>query len=309
MPERDDNKYLIWVDDVKGISMILVVLWHCGYLCGKENFQWFQHAVPLFLFCSAYLLRNKVRGLYWSDLQFTKLLKRIVWPFILVEILVVLILYVKTFVSDYALPNTFYEFLRMGGYGPGSYFPIVYVQCWLIIPFLVVLRERTSFYKGFVFFVLICALLEIVFYLVCANKPWLWRLLAIKYLMILYVGVNYEEFEKRKILSCFLILLSIFLAVLDIYLYPFDNLGWNGHHFFTSFYILLLIPFLMKLNSITLSYVGKYSYEIFLLQLGYFAVANQSFSLNGMMDYGIIVFLSIIVIYIKKRLTCKFDIC
>lgn len=309
MPEKVDNKYFVWVDDVKGISMILVVLWHCGYLCGKENLQWFQHAVPLFLFCSAYILRNKVRGLYWSDLQFTKLLKRIVWPFILVEILVVLILFVKTFVSDYALPNTFYEFLRMGGYGPGSYFPIVYVQCWLIIPFLVALRERTSFNQGFAIFILVCALLEMVFYLVSANKPWLWRLLAVKYLMILYVGVNYEEFEKRKFLSCFLILLSIFLAVLDIYFYPFDNLGWNGHHFFTSFYVLLLIPFLMKLNSKVLSYVGSFSYEIFLVQLGYFAIAYQCFSLNGVLDLCLIVFLSIVVILFPKKTLQKIKHC
>ena len=305
----NSKKYYIWIDNVKGLAIILVVLWHCGYLCGKEYLQWFQHAVPLFLFCSAYLFRNKVNGNYWSKHQFVKLLKRIVLPYILVELLVVSILFGKSLFSNYTLPTTFYDFIRMGGYGPGAYFPLVYVQCWLMIPFLVILKERTSFYKGFFLFIIVCVLMESTFYLTCANRSWLWRLLAIKYLMILYVGVNYEEFVKRRLLSCILIMLSIALAVLDIYFYPFDNMGWNGFHFFTSFYILLLISFLMKLNSITLSYVGKHSYEMFLVQLGYFAVAYQSFSLNGIMDFGIIVFLSMIVIYFKKRLTYKFNIC
>lgn len=51
--------FLPWINNLKGIAMILIVFQHSGFLSGHENLQWFQQCVPIFLFCTAYLGRSK----------------------------------------------------------------------------------------------------------------------------------------------------------------------------------------------------------------------------------------------------------
>ena len=270
----DSKKYYLWIDNVKGLAIILVMLHHCNYLNGKENLQWFQHAVPLFLFCSAFLLRNADINNYFSRRRLLRLYSRIIRPYFLAELFVLTIIAILCLLRKDVFPYSFSHLLRFAGVGPGSYFPILYVQCWCVIPFLIVLKRHLTFSGSFVLFFFLCLILETLFYVLDGQRVWLWRLLAVRYLMILYVGVFYEEFIKRKQLAAVLIVLSVVLAVVDIYFYPFDNLGWNGTHCFTSFYILLLIPFLQKLCINWLAIVGKYSYEIFLLQMSYLAIMN-----------------------------------
>lgn len=300
--EKKRGEYFIWIDNVKGIAIVLVVLNHCGYLAGKENLQWFQHAVPLFLFCSAYLLRKKDIHNYFSKKRLLRLWKRIIGPYLLVEILAVALLLFADIFININIHIDINRFIKSAGLGPGSYFPVVYIQCWLLIPFLVLLKHRYSFSKSLLIFTVLCAILEFFFITISENRVWLWRLLAVRYLMILFVGVYYEEFVKRKALLIALVILSIVVAIIDIYIFPFDNLGWNGYHFYTSFYLLLLIPSVMKLSFDWLALIGKYSYEIFLLQLGYFIIANFMINRGGMFHLGIIILLcSILIAFAEKN--------
>ena len=298
----NDGKYIIWIDNTKGIAIILVVLYHCGYLVGKENLQWFQHAVPLFLFCSAYLLKEKDIHDYFCRKRMLRLWKRIFCPYLLLEVFVVALLLLIDNIFNIDFNIGVKEFVKLAGLGPGSYFPVIYIQCWLLIPFLVLLKHRYSFAKGFVVFIVLCAILEFLFLIVCENRTWLWRLLAIRYLMVLFVAVNYEEYVRRKILSILLIITSIALAVIDIYIRRFDDMGWDGYHYYTSFYILLLIPLFEKLSFNLLALIGRYSYDIFLAQLGYFAFAHYFIMCNRIVNFSIVVILSCLIISIKKQL-------
>ena len=305
----DIQKYYLWVDNVKGLAIILVVLWHCNYLNGKEHLQWFQHAVPLFLFCSAFLLRNVDGNYYFKRRRLLRLYNRIIRPYFHAELFVLSIIAILCLIRNDDFPYSLSHLLRFAGLGPGSYFPIVYVQCWCVIPFLVVLKRHLSFSYSFALFFISCLISELLFFVVDGQRAWLWRLLAIRYLMILYVGVYYEEFIKRKQLTVVLVILSVVLAVVDIYIYPFHNLCWNGDHCFTSFYILLIIPFLQKLCINRLALVGKYSYEIFLVQMSYLAIISflsryncfQNFLFIDEINLLAISILSLVYIQICKK--------
>lgn len=75
---------IAWIDSLKGIAIIFVVLLHVGF--GRsENYVWYhiQQAVPLFLFCSAYLLGQKNSADYFTKGRITGLVRRIVMPFVL----------------------------------------------------------------------------------------------------------------------------------------------------------------------------------------------------------------------------------
>lgn len=166
------------------------------------------------------------------------------------------------------------DIIKGGGIGPGSYFPIMYLQCWIVIPFISYVDRKVSLIKTLLLFGFICIVLESVFVGI-DNRAWLWRLLCIRYLMVLCVAVMSDKIYKKKwwlILS----LISIVIATIENCCYPFDNLGWPGYHCYEEFYILLLILFLKKIDYKLFRIAGKYSYEIFLIQMAFFAIITKN---------------------------------
>jgi fucose 4-O-acetylase-like acetyltransferase len=57
------NQRIVWVDILKGIGIISIVLWHNGLSYGRYLYSWFH--MPLFFYLSGYLFNAKP-GFIWS---------------------------------------------------------------------------------------------------------------------------------------------------------------------------------------------------------------------------------------------------
>lgn len=119
---------------------------------------------------------------------------------------------------------------------------------------------------------------------------WLWRLLFFRYFLLVWLG--YDLVKNGIRLSLWLIVLS-FLSIVFIvtmhYLNPdlspwFIHNGWKVEHWAAYFYPAYLLLWIIRWvyehlsNAIraVLEKIGMASYEIFLCQMFYFAVAAPS---------------------------------
>jgi len=119
-------------DFIKGIAIIFVIFIHAGV--GKQYFYnyWNGQAVPLFIMVSCLLAclslsKNDSITKYFAKTG--SMLKRISIPFVLTQILIVSVFIIF---GRFSLDSFFIE----GGIVPGSYFPWLYIQLWLLMPFL-----------------------------------------------------------------------------------------------------------------------------------------------------------------------------
>ena len=96
--------------------------------------------------------------------------------------------------------------------------------------------------------------------------------------MIIYAGLSFHHFEKHKLISLSLFFVCGGLAWLDIY--PpnshsyINSWGWLGYHWYTVLYVVPLVLVLKKFRHRFLEYLGKYSYEIFIVQMMVFYTVN-----------------------------------
>jgi peptidoglycan/LPS O-acetylase OafA/YrhL len=134
------------LDFIKGIAIISVILNHAGI--GEKYFYnyWNGQAVPLFITVSCILgclslFKNDSLKNYFAKEKVKTTFSRIFKPFILAQILLVAI---------YIVLNKFSitEFLAHGGIGNGSYYPWLYLQLWVLMPFMFYIMKRNAVMGG-----------------------------------------------------------------------------------------------------------------------------------------------------------------
>ena len=305
--------HLQWIDNLKGIAILLVIAHHFG-LAKQEYFQWFHtgQGVSIFLFCSAYVLADKQDFL--STFRMKRMLQRILTPMLLCTLFLIL-------TSCFFLPigQVLETCLHGAGLGPGSYFPWLYILFWVCLPFF---KKLYSIWDNailsFFAFSIVCAALECIFSLVSTHIDYevasnIWRVLPLRYLMIIYAVLSFHHFEKHKLLSLSLFFVCGGLAWFDIY--PphshsyINSWGWHGYHWFTVLYVVPLVLVLRKVRHRFLEYLGKYSYEIFIVQMMVFYTVN-TFGIARYPTYSsifriiqllLLITLSYITIKIKQR--------
>ena len=88
---------------------------------------------------SGYLVYAKysVQDMFENFNHFSKVFKRIMFPFFIVTIIQVLI---KVMFGTFSLKALIID----GGIGPGSYYPWVFLQCTLILPIIVFIMNKYS---------------------------------------------------------------------------------------------------------------------------------------------------------------------
>lgn len=126
------------IDFIKGLAILSVILLHTvssDLLYKTYAFFHIWQAVPIFIFISYYLLFVKLDrcpdiASYFSIANVKKVIRRIVLPFALIELLIIAI-YVL-----FSLSMSAKGIIVNGGAGPGSYYPYVYVQLWISAPFI-----------------------------------------------------------------------------------------------------------------------------------------------------------------------------
>lgn len=280
IPIKKDG-YDPFIDYLKGVSILFVVLAHC---LPKQEYLlfslWGAQAVPLFLLIQVFHAYKK--GIDHVRLFFNlkKLFHRILKPFIfLLTIEVgVLLLY------GHDLVSVVKDAIIAGGIGPGSYYVWIYIQFFFLLPIVAVIIRRLNRFWCFFGFTLLCVMVEIICSYVHPH-PAIYRLLFIRYIYLIYLGYLWVSWGiVINKLTVFLSILSIAFILLFVYgdlnLEPlFYSNAWALCHWITYFYTAYLFIYLLffiysllgkHLKSFCYE-LGRYSYEIFLLQMFVFA--------------------------------------
>jgi fucose 4-O-acetylase-like acetyltransferase len=278
------------LDYIKGVAILMVIVLHCLTVFKRALFTllYIEQAVPLFLITTAFLFFSKTSNagrtnLLVDKLNVKKTVKRIFVPFIVFEIIIVLILLLK---SCFSLPT----FVLSAGIGYGSYYPWVFFQYWLILPFCLFIFSKFNKWGGVVL-IFVSVLCSFLFYycsqtvdkrLVDAS----WRLFVGRYIFVPYIA--WLLFEKKFVLKYYfpLVIIGIVFMVVHQYIFNLEpwfyttkSYSWRGVNFPTYYYsgflFLIMYKFLPYRNSTlknVLQFFGKNSWEIFLGQMLFFVI-------------------------------------
>lgn len=279
------------IDYLKGICIIFVIINHCmpEIIIEKTGFYfWGVSAVPIFLIIQVFHAYK--RGVEYARTNYTKIWRKIILPFIMAELVILVALIIRNhhFTFNYIF-NDALSLIKSGGYGPGAYYPFIYLQFAFILPLITWAFKSHKSYLCFVF-VIISQLSETA----CSyfQMPQLaYRLLFIRYIFLFYLGflLAYKGFILN-LYTCCLASVCLAFSIYMVYshhdhtpfLYVFVN---PVCHWFCYIYITFFLLFLMKevfchfeSFKILRQYImkaGIYSYEIFLFQIVYFAIADE----------------------------------
>lgn len=248
---------------------------------------WGVSAVPIFLIIQVFHAYKK--GLITSRPKYQKIWNKIAWPFFLSEIIICIAFILKlhhTQLSD--IYGDVINWIKSGGYGPGAYYPWIYLQFAVLLPIISPIFRKNNPILCIVFIIISQSTETACAYF---NLPQLaYRLLFLRYIFIFYLG--YLLATKGYLLNIYTFCVAAFcllFSAIIVYgghrfsplLYDFVN---PVCHWFCYIYIAYLLLFLLKYIYIQvpkgtlMNYLlnsGKYSYEIFLFQIVYFAVADD----------------------------------
>lgn len=174
----------------------------------------------------------------------------------------------------------------LGGYGPGSYFPWVYLQLAIILHFARPLFDRGNTTSQTILWIVICEGFEILDSYYMPDS--IHRLLAIRYLFLIYL--SWRWVKDGIVINKTTILLSI-LSGLSISYFFYGNFnnepffyttGWSCHRWPCYFYVSTLLCYLLHIIYVsvsnisfidrTIKFLAKCSYEIYLVQMAVIAI-------------------------------------
>ena len=160
-----------FIDFIKGVSILFVVLTHCLPYQDYILFSfWGAQAVPLFLLIQVFHNYKKQLDKNQHPYNFNKLWKRILRPFIL---LLALQIVLQAFLSGDLL-DTIKNAIISGGIGPGSYYVLIYIQFFLLLPVLhPLLRDSSAFKYIILLFTSLSIIIELILSYTSPPPPFL----------------------------------------------------------------------------------------------------------------------------------------
>jgi peptidoglycan/LPS O-acetylase OafA/YrhL len=203
--------------------------------------------------------------------------------------------------SDTSVFGSIKSFVLSGGRGPGSYYPWVYLQIAVILPYTKKLLDKGTVIRNGIVFLIVCELFEIVSSI--TNLPDSFhRLLAIRYLFLLYLAwiwVNKGITINRKTiilssLSFLTIIYFEYFSVNDEIL--FYNTAWKYHRWPCYYFVamggvILLRCLYDKLcnkekSKIIIDLLARCSYEIFLIQMLVISLYPSNLMISMLQNVG-----------------------
>ena len=282
------------LDFVKGFAIICILLNHSLEADIRQRILfhvWGLPAVPLFLLIQTFHFYKK--GFEEIHFPLLKLWTRVIRPFLIVEFLIAAFLIVKDPTGDVIdlLKSNFY----WGGTGPGSYYVWIYLQFAIILPMLIPLFRRVHGVWLVLTFLIISISAEVLCSVVHVPD-WVYRLLAVRYIFLIYLG--YILVVEGALLNWLTLLLSVVsLGALfcfeynnpDCYPFFFQSDNWRDFHWICYFYIAFPLMYLLAkffywlppnswLENIMCK-IGHHSFAIYIFQMFYFVVIAPYVSL------------------------------
>ncbi len=277
------------IDYIKGICILFVIWTHC--MDRKELGiilfpYWGDTAVPIFLIIQVFHYYKKGIDLRMPDT--IKLWKRIIRPFIIM----VALMFISQFFIYYDITEgAFSPSLYWDKRGPGSYYIFVYLELAFIIPLLSPLFKKHSNKCLFVIFIILSQIIEFITSI--SHCPdFIYRILFIRYIFLVYIGylLATKGMFINKLSIC-----AIIISIVFIYIFNYTNINlepvfytsicnwrichWICYIYIAYFFIWLLKQTYEKIYRFTMirtfiEDLGKYSFEIFLFQIFYYATIN-----------------------------------
>lgn len=276
-----------FIDYLKGLCIISVVLTHSipSEWQNAIGFPfWGAQAVPIFLIIQSfhYLKHGQL-----PNINLKKMFKRIVIPFVMIQVIMVGVIVVRYFLGSGVLSTPLTLLLLSGGGGPGSYYFWIYLQFALILLPLFGWLQNHFHMESWIWLVLF-ALLSEASEILCSISNIsqnLYRILAIRYIFLIYGG--YIWAKKGIQFNWKTICLSI-LSIVAIVLFQYEKLGcepwvfdtdWRYFHWFCYFWAIFLLVYILHWIytrtagggiQLIINNIGKRSWEIFISQMAVF---------------------------------------
>lgn len=271
-----------FIDFIKAYAIICVLLGHTILGIDYAGYGlWAGMQVPLFILVQSFHYYKKND----PKLNITKLFQRIILPFLVFGVISVSALVLSGRDTDFKA--LLLRGLRNGGgYGLGSYYPILYIQIALLLPIFGILFKKLSKKTLFWVFMFISEGLEILCSL--THPPvWLYRILAVRYVFLIYLGWLWvKDGIKLDWEMVILSILSMISIIYFEYVSPyfsinneplFFNTAWRYHRWPCYYYVSNGLVFILyaiwqelrrnnKIDS-CIKTLAKSSYEIFLVQM------------------------------------------
>lgn len=281
------------IDFIKGIAMILVLLLHsfpAKILGNNYVFNLFlAQAVPLFILVTGFLFCYTSFDKKISLPRLSgKILKQIILPFF------VFLIIIYAFSCLGSNQPTSREIMLLLEFGPGSYYPVIYIQVIIALVFVHRFVAKTdNNIAALITCLAACISIEIISGLVFRfeDGAYIYRLLAARYLFVVILGYTSCKIVKegtlvnsRKTMTFGIVfLLSAFYSIAPIPIVTLGGLiplGWGAsQHSLSAFYTLFcalvlfrIYRYVPKFVQFAVKQIGKSSYYIFLFQMLFFAV-------------------------------------
>ena len=282
--------YEPFIDFMKAYAILCVLMGHTfPYLKASGYSLWYGMQVPLFVLVQVFHVLKKDS----YSFSVKKIFNRIVCPFLLIQLIP---LGLDLFRYGYS-NNLIINCIIRGGYGPGAYYPWIYIQIAVLLVYVKPWFDKGSIIKKLIVALLICEGLEILSSLM-GIPDWLYRLLSIRYFFLIYLGWLWiKEGIVINVKTITLSLLSMVAIIyFDYYYTPtepwFFDTAWRCHRWPCYFYVSTLLCGILywiynktKGNSIiryATKMLAKSSYEIFLIQMVIIPIMFQMHFINNM---------------------------
>lgn len=180
--------------------------------------------------------------------------------------------------------------LTYGAWGPGGYYPIIYIQILIWIPILYTLFKRNPL-STFISVILINICFEIFAHNMLTEQ--IYRLLSFRYIIFILLGMVlylYEDCLSNTYIPHISLLVGIIYLIYVNYIdySPTFFTWWTGTAMPTAFYSFGVVLFFKKLERHfqkfhyllrPITFIGEASYQIFFVQMIFFGPL-QNFSPN-----------------------------
>lgn len=266
-----------FIDFIKAYAIICVLVGHTFPYKDETGYSlWYGMQVPLFILIQVFhvLKRDTYR------FKIRTILIRILIPFFLIQ----LFLFCIELCQNGNFISLIVKFIARGGFGPGAYYPWIYLQMALFLLIIKRIPNIVVVSKPIVVFlvIIVCEVFEIILSLI-SLPDFYYRLLAIRYLFLILLGWIWVRDgivinNKTILLSLLSMAAIIFFEYYNVDTEPwFYNTAWKTHRWPCYYYVsTLLCALLFYIYTNIKSYhqveksiriLSKCSYEIFLLQM------------------------------------------
>lgn len=261
---------IVWIDNLKWIGIVLIVLWHCYFPTWSVLVQYlFSFHVPLFFFISGLLFDDQKHS---NIIKFFKnRFKRLIIPYFIFNI--IMYLFLKIFDKSEIWIWSFFQRTLYGNYiWPDQWLSIINVPTWFLLTlFLVWLYYflLNKLVKSRLIKVIIIIILSILIFIeskfVNFRLPWgaeVW-LMGLFFYSLAHIFRREINNTVEKI-NLWYILLVPFLIFTNLLLLNDTNMSTNeyGNYFlfminsFLGIYVFVIFSKVLWKNSIT-TFLGK----------------------------------------------------